>query len=1078
MKRKLYLFLLMTFCVSVAWSQTRKVSGRVLADSSKQGLSGVTVAIKGGQSTTTNVEGRYSITIPDKANVVLVFTSVGFGRKEVSVGSKTVVDVTLTEEASTLNDIVVIGYGSVKRKDLTGTVSSISGAQLEKVPVANVAEALTGRLPGVQVTTVDGQPGADVVIRVRGGGSITGNNDPIYIVDGMQVSSINDIPSSDIASIDILKDAATTAIYGARGANGVVIITTKSPKGGRTYISYNGYVQARQLPRELKVLSPYEYVLAQYEYAMLRNDLTNFNKYFGVYDDIELYKYQKGTDWQDKLFGSPAYSQQHSVSLTGGNEKTRIALNFTNNTDAGLISSNNYQRNYITFKLNHEISSALKFELNSRYTHTIVNGAGTSGGSSLRIGDGITTRPVNGIADMIIIDPGSSDDYAQFLANLINPLQLSAQDYRKNISRVLNNNAALSWSVMKGLTFRSEFSYNLINSHVRRYYGPLTSTSRNEGGNLPMGEITQGTSQDTRFTNTLNYQWRSGTKHDLNFLVGQEILTRGQGFSEYNRAKYFNLNTTPQKLFATMALGTTDILTTTELTPRKTASFFGRAIYQFNGKYIFNLTARYDGSTAFAPGHQWGLFPAASAAWRVSSEDFMKNVSFVTDLKLRASWGEAGNDNIGLDQWRTLFGTSLTRPIGFGDILQPYYTYANSQLPNPDLKWETTITRNLGLDFGLFHNRVSGTLDLYHNTTKDLLVLQPIPQTTGFTTQQINIGQTSNRGIELALTGTIISKKDLQLSANFNVGINRARIDNLGGPTEASYNSNWASTDLKSADDYRLYVGKTIGLMYGYVSDGWYTTDDFTSYDAANKQFILKPGVPNDAGILGTPSGYFKAGTVRPGILKLKDLNGDGVIDGNDRQVIGSALPKATGGFGLNGSFKNFDFSAFFNWVYGNDIYNTGKISFNMYYRTTYGNMLNTVNYDNRYHYIDASGNIVTDLQKLAAMNANATIWSPFSEGNASPVFESSAVEKGSFLRLNNVSLGYSLPRKWISRLSMTKARLYVTVYNALLITNYSGYDPEVSTTRSSGYSQLTPGVDYSAYPKSRSYTVGLNVNF
>ncbi|HET7899214.1 MAG TPA: TonB-dependent receptor plug domain-containing protein, partial [Flavisolibacter sp.] len=345
-----------------------------------------------------------------------------------------------SQESSSLNDIVVIGYGTARRKDLTGTVSSLPASQLEKIPVSSAAEALTGRLPGVTVTTTDGAPGAEIVIRVRGGGSLTGSNAPLYIVDGFRVSSINDIAPSDIASIDILKDAATSAIYGAAGANGVVIITTKSAKGGRTSINYNGFIQARTLPRKLKVLSPYEFVLAQYEYARLRSqtDVDNFTKYFGVYDDLELYKNQKGTDWQEELFGNTAYSQQHSLSVTGGTEKTRMAFTFTNNNDQGLVPGSGYMRNYLNFKLNHEISRALKFDFNARYTNTVVDGAGTSGTANLRVSDGITTRPVNGIADQIILDPGASDDYEQFLRNLVNPLELAAQDYRKRVNRILN----------------------------------------------------------------------------------------------------------------------------------------------------------------------------------------------------------------------------------------------------------------------------------------------------------------------------------------------------------------------------------------------------------------------------------------------------------------------------------------------------------------------------------------------------------------------------------------------------------------------------------------------------------------
>ncbi|BAV07458.1 TonB-linked outer membrane protein, SusC/RagA family [Filimonas lacunae] len=1045
------------------------INGNII-NVNKEPLLGASVHEKGGTAKVlTKADGNFALTI-SKLPATLVVSYIGYQVKEIAVTQEVPVTVALEEMNKSMEDVVVIGYQAVKRKDLTGTVSSLSGAQLEKIPVSSAAEALTGRLPGVQVTTVDGQPGAEVVIRVRGGGSITGSNDPLYIVDGFRVNSINDIAPADIATIDILKDAATAAIYGAAGANGVIIITTKSAKGGKTSINYNGFMQSRQLPKKLEVLSPYEFVLAQYEYARLKSqtDVDNFTKYFGDYEDLELYKYQKGTDWQQQLYGSPSYSQQNSVSLTGGNDKTKVALNFTHNKEAGLIASNNFKRYYLNFKLNHEISKALKFDMAMRYTNTIINGAGSSGSSNFRIGDGITTRPVNGIADMVIIDPGAGDDYEQFLSSLVNPLKLTDQDYRKRTGRLFSFNAGLSWNINKSITYRTEASYGLSYAQNRRYYGPLTSTARNEGGNLPMGEITQTQTEDYRLTNTLRVAVKKNANHDLNVLLGQEILSRNKGFEEYNRAKYFNADILPEKLFATMSLGTQDQHTTTEMAADKTASFFGQAIYQFQKKYILNFTIRYDGSTRFAPGKQWGAFPAASAAWRISSEDFMKNFTFITDLKLRASYGVAGNNNISSDQWRVLFTPSVTRPYGAGDVANPYYTYASSQLTNPDVRWETTITRNIGLDFTLF-NKVNGTLDFYHNTTKDLLVQSAIPPTTGFPTQQRNIGQTSNRGIELALNATVVSKKDLNVELNFNIGINRARIDKLDGVDERLFNSNWAGTDLKSQDDYRLYVGQTIGLMYGYVTDGMYSVDDFDSYDASTRKYILKSGVPSaDLGGIG----------VRPGTLKLKDLDDSGDITAADRKVIGNALPKATGGFGVSASYKGFDVTAFFNWVYGNSVYNTGKISFNMLYRTSYGNMLNTSNYDNRFHYINSAGELVTDLKQLAALNPNPKIWSPFSMGTASPYFHSWAVENGSFLRLNTFSIGYSVPSKLIKAIYMTKLRVYATVYNAFLITGYSGYDPEVSTTRSSGYSQLTPGVDYSAYPKSRSYTVGVNVTF
>jgi TonB-linked SusC/RagA family outer membrane protein len=1073
MKQSLLLLLLLT-CGSLLFAQNRQIKGKVMDDAGAP-LQGVNVLLSGSQKgVQTDAAGSFTVEAPGTGAVSLVISYSGYKSQTVRVDGKSEVSISLEKDVSALEDVVVIGYNSIKRKDLTGTVSSIGAAELSKIPVSSAAEAITGRLPGVQVTTTDGAPGAEIVIRVRGGGSVTQDNSPLYIVDGFPVNSINDIAPTDIASIDILKDAATAAIYGARGANGVVIITTKSAKAGKTTITFNSFGTARTLPRQLDVLSPYEFVLANYEYARLQNQtaVDNFSKYFGVYEDLELYKYQKGTNWQKELFGKPVYSQQHNLSITGGTPKTKFALSATNNTDQGLIQGSGYMRNYLNFKLNHEVSKALRFDYATRFVHTKIDGAGSSGSSSFRIGDAITTRPVNGIADVIELDPtGTDDDYEQFLKSLINPQELIAQDYRKRTNYTLNMNIAGTWKIIESLSYRSEFGLDLGVGDSRRYWGPLTGESRNVGGNLPLGEITNSNSRSFRWTNTLNFKKYIG-KHDFTFLVGQEINSLGVGFSEYNRAKFFVANTTPERMFANMTLGTQDRHTTTVFAGEKIASFFGQIIYQFDSRYMLTLTARADGSTKFAPGNQWGFFPAAAFAWRVSNEEFMSGVRFVDDLKVRVSYGEAGNNRISNDLWRVQFAPTDFRPIGFGDVAQPYYGYRSSLLPNPAIKWETTITRNAGIDFTLFKQRLSGSFDVYWNTTKDLLVESDIPQITGFSKQLQNVGQTSNRGIELGLTGTILQRKNFQLSASFNIGLNKSKIDKLDGVLEKPFMSNWAGTDLKTQDDYRVYVGQTIGLMYGYVTDGMYTSDDFASYNPITRLYTLKSGVPNIGSFLGGAAG------VRPGVMKIKDLNGDGSITAADRQVIGKALPKYTGGFGLNAVIKDFDVSAFFNFVVGNDIYNTGRISYNQFYRTSYGNMLNTVNSASRYKYVDDAGNLVTDLTELSKLNANATMWSPFSFGTAVPVFHSWAVEDGSFLRLNNLTVGYSLPKHVISSMRMTKLRVYATVYNAFLWTKYSGYDPEVSSTRSDGYSQLTPGVDYSAYPKSRNFTVGVNVTF
>lgn len=1071
-------FMLLLIC-STAWAQTRKITGKVSDDQGP--MVGVSIKLKGtSTATTTNSNGAFSINVPTNGNAVLVFSYIGSITKEVTVGTHSEINVTLQDDQQGLNEVVVIGYGTVARKDLAGAVGSLKGSEIAKTPVANIAEALTGRIPGVQVTTLDGAPGADVIIRVRGGGSITQDNTPLYIVDGFIVDNINNIAPTDIESVDVLKDASSTAIYGARGANGVVIITTKSPKAGKTTISYNGFGQAKTLPRKLEVLSPYDFALVQYEYGMLRgqtsNEFKNFTRYFGVYDDLELYKYQKPTDWQEELFGRIVKSQQQNLSLTGGTEKTKLSFNATYNDDEGLMQNSGQERFYFNFKLNHQISNRLKLDLAARYSNMTVDGAGTSGTSSIRIGDGIQTRPVNGLADQIVIDPDDvaegNDDFDNFLRSVIKPTDLVQQDYRKRINNDLSLNAALGWDVNKKLTLRSELAVTRRNNLNKRYWGPLTGESRNVGLNKPLAELSSGASNTYRWVNTANYKVLKTKQHNLGVLLGQELNTTF-GNTLFNRAKYFEDSLTPEMIFANMALGTSERVETREERGEDLMSFFGRVNYTFLDKYILYLTLRADGSSKFGPANRWGYFPAASFAWRVSDEAFMKDIKVISDLKLRVSYGEAGNNRITNDQWRFLFGPSQNRTYGAGDINQTYYAVINRQLPNPNLKWETTVSRNLGLDFGLFQNKVTGTLDLYQNTTRDLIVDNEIPPQTGFPSQQINIGQTSNKGIELSLNANLINKKDFTLSASFNIGRNLPKIDKLDGNNQRILQSNWAGTDLKTQDDYLLQVGKTIGLMYGYVSDGFYTVDDFSSYNATTRTYVLKPGVANSNTLLGGIIG------IRPGTMKLKDLDGDGFVTADkDRRIIGSAIPSHSGGFGLNATYKSFDVSTFFNWVYGNQIYNTGRIAFNMMYRTTFGNMLNTMNYEDRFKYINGEGKIVTELADLAELNKNAKIWSPFSSGTASPLFSDAAVEDGSFFRMTYVTLGYTLPKKLTSKVGISSLRLYATAYNVFLLTSYTGYDPEVSTTRSGSYAALTPGVDYSAYPKSRTYTFGVNLNF
>lgn len=1080
------LLLFVAFSVHSGYAQAQKVTGVVTSEEGEV-LPGAYVLLKGTTiGTVTDIDGSYTINLADGSGT-LVFSMIGMITQEIPVDGKTNIDVELKLDIGQLETVEVVdfGYGRVKRTDLTGSVASMSGKDLAKIPVASTAQAITGRLPGVNVLTTDGSPDAEVVIRVRGGGSITQDNSPLYVVDGFIVSSIRDIPPSDIESISVLKDAAATAIYGAQASNGVIVVTTKTPTAGKVSVSYNNFFQYKTLPknRRYDVLDPYEYVMANYEYAKLRSDadVRNFEKFYGVYDDLELYKQKPGTDWQDELFGEPKLSQYHNLSLSGGTDKTKVMLSLTNNTDEGLMLNSGYQRNVINFKLNQQLGNKLTFEAGARITKTVVDGAGTSGSAQINIKDAVQTRPTNGIADELDIDltqVNSEDDFQSFLLSLVSPVELAEQDWRKRTDNDYVFNAGLTWNVIKGLDFKTTFNTSQTFREELRYYGPLTGESFNNGGSLPLGVKTNRNSDSYRWLNSLTYKVEGlGKNHALDFLVGQEVYSTG-GDYQMIRAEDFRLSITPEELFANMTFGRVDRFETSQNTDVNRFSLFGRANYQFKDRYLITATIRSDASSRFSEENRVGVFPALAVGWKISEEGFMSTSSVFDELKLRASIGETGNDRIDATATQFLFQGSTNRGPGFGNVDNAYYTPSSSVLYNPNLVWETTINRNIGLDFTMFRAKIVGSFDAYYNTTRDLLLQSAIPANTGFTTQWDNIGSTSNKGIELGITGYLVDNQDFSLSLNFNTGINVSKIEELDGTDERFFQSNWASTDLNNINDFYLRVGGKLGDMFGYVSDGFYSVDDFQSYNAISDTYELKEGVPNSGAAVGNTN-------IRPGYMKLKDLNGDGEINADDRQVIGNALPKNQGGFGLNARWKGFDASVFFNYQFGNQVYNTGKIQYNQFRRVTYGNLLTTMHSDNRFTYIDVDGSytgtpgeVVTDLGQLGEMNEGKTMWSHNSFGIAGAVVSDWAIEDGSFIRLNVLTLGYSFPTELISKIGLSQLRIYGTGNNLAIWTDYSGYDPEVSTTRSSAYAALTPGVDYSSFPRSRSYTVGLNVTF
>jgi TonB-dependent starch-binding outer membrane protein SusC len=1058
------LALMMMVSSYVALAQTT-IRGQV-KDEGDLPLPGVSVVEKGtSNGTVTDAEGNYSISV--QPNAVLVFSFIGMKPLEISAGSQTTVNATMETDVTQLSEVVVIGYGEVERKDLASSVSSIQARQLKDLPINSAAQALSGRLAGVQVTTAEGSPDADVQIRVRGGMSITGDNSPLYVVDGIQVENALAVLSpQDIESITVLKDASATAIYGSRGANGVVLIMTKGGKESRSMVTYSGLMGVRQIAKKLDVWGPYDFVSYQYERSRGSSSAeNNFRSTYGDYEDLELYKGVPFVDWQDEVFGRSALMQTHNFGISRGTDETSFNLSVTSNQEEGVMKGSDFDRKLINFKMEHKVSKLLSVGFNVRYNNTIINGAGTSasGSSSLnRLRHAVKYRPFLSLGESV----NSYDaDYAQETnansLSLINPVLLTAAEYKKSRRNTANFSGNVKFNLTNYLTFTSTFGVDLYTQQDNIFNDTITSISKSNGQGLPMASIDNDSRTILNNSNVLAFSSKKlksfPSQHDVMVLVGQEIYQTAlkSNFQDY---RYFPVGITPKLAFGTMQLGTPQPTSYTREAESKLLSFFSRATYSYNDKYSLTASIRADGSSKFAAENRWGYFPAASLMWRVSNENFMDGIANqVSNLKLRASIGTIGNNRIDDYLYLSVFeagayyGLNNNQVIGF----QP------ASLANELLKWEATISRNVGLDVGLFNDKVQLSVDAYKNSSKDLLLERIVPGTSGYTTQLQNIGETVNKGIEIQVSGTPLRRGDFQWDANFNISFNRNEIVSLGPGQEAfAVPSGWAGSNQPA--DYRAIVGQPVGTIWGLVTDGFYTVDDF-DYDAGTETYTLKEGVVNNKGITSLDP--------QPGMIKFKDLDDNQLIDDLDRTIIGKATPKFYGGLNQNFTYKNFDLSVFLNFQVGNDVLNANKLEFSSGY-TVNSNLLTTM--DGRWRNVNAEGQVVRDPEALKALNANATIWSPLTTASSFYV-HSWAVEDGSFLRINNVTLGYTLPLEILTKVRISKFRIYGTVNNLAVFTRYSGYDPEANTRRGT---PLTPGVDYAAYPRSRAYIMGVNITF
>lgn len=1065
--------LLIVGCVS---AQSVKVT---VTDQTGETVIGATVMEKGtNNGAITDFDGNATVKLSGKSNQ-LVISYLGMKTKTVDVKGKAQVAVVLEDDATTLNDVVVIGYGTVKKKDLTGSVSSLNEKQISNIPVSNVSEAMTGKMAGVNITTTEGSPDADVKIRVRGGGSLSQDNSPLYIVDGFPVTSISDISPSEIQSIDVLKDASSTAIYGARGANGVIIITTKEGKEGKTQVSFNGLLGWKKVTKTVKTLSPYEF--AMYQYELGSTDYGNFN-------DLDIWKSVEGNDYQDEIFGRTGLQKQYNASVNGGSKEIKFNVGFSHTDEESIMLGSGYAKNNINAKLNAKLNKWLSFDFNARLGFTKLDGL--SGGADTNESNAANSIVANTVAygPVETLTSNNDEDEENSTSTRRTPLQRINSTYKFQERFQQNYNAGLNWKPFKNFTLRTEFGYGWRYNNTDQVWGSDATTNSKYGYNgMPQAQFTKVNQRDWRNANTLTYANDKlfGGRDRINVLVGQEWSST-EKTTRTSTSVGFPTSMTIGEVLANTAAGTALANDADISADENMLSYFGRINYTMADKYLATFTLRADGSSKFGKGNRWGYFPSLALAWRMSEENFMKATSnWLSNLKLRLSFGTAGNNRINSGLLSTTYSmaSNTSKAPFFNEERQPMLEHG-TYLYNPDLKWETTITRNFGIDFGFFRGRINGTLDLYWNTTKDLLMMSVVPTSTGYSYQFQNFGKTSNKGVELTVNAVLADQKNWGLNFNFNIAYNKNKIDelNMENPWQSS---SWSGSTISKYEDFRIEEGGRLGELWGFKTNGFFTVYDPVSNP--DGQLVLNGTTWQLREGLKDNSPSLTGGSYYPGGLRVEvDENGDPL-----KQRLGNTVPTTTGGFGFDGRVGNVDFNVFFNYSLGNKIVNGTKLANAFYHGSSKNyNLVDDFVLSNRYTWIDpatglnlgrpststiaAYGGADAMIARLNEINAGASIYNPAAVTTMQLI--DYAVEDASFLRLQNVTVGYTFPKKWMKSIFLESVRIYFTGYNLLCFTGYDGYDPEVDT--SSKKNPMCPGIDYAAYPKSRTFVGGINITF
>ena len=1067
-KRAFSVLLLTLIAVTGAVAQSL-VRGKVIDDTGLEVI-GASILVKGTtQGTITDMDGMFSLSVPDK-NAILQVSYIGYQTLEVKVDVTKPMSIVLKEDSEMLEEVVVVGYQEVKKKDLTGSVAKVDMDNLLNTPVGSFDQTLGGRVAGVNVSSGEGQPGGTMNIVIRGNNSLTQDNSPLYVIDGFPVedaSLASTINPSDIESLDILKDASATAIYGARGANGVVIITTKKGKVGKPQLKYDGSFGFQNITRQIPLMDAYEFVKLQAELFpsdALRYYLT-LNDVYGqpikdevtgqnIVYDLDYYKTAPQYYWQDEIFRT-AWQQNHNVSLMGGSEGVRYTASVSYFDQNGVVLESNYKR--FQSRMNTNIRHGKwNASLTANYSRSVQTGSSTSLYSSSGMNNLFYSvwgyRPVNHLGKPLENLKNNGVDDALDMTNdyRFNPYMDLLNAYRKYYVNNLQLNGYVAYDILKGLKLKISGGF----TNDSRNSDQFNNSNSRYGSPISNDKVNATVQRMQRLTwlneNVLTYQTRVKKHHAINSLFG--VTFQNSDYESYS----FKTTNIPNESLGMAGMNEGIPSTTTSLKSSwSMMSYLARINYDYKSKYYATASFRADGSSKFSKKNRFGYFPSGSLAWTFTQEEFMKKMSKVlSNGKLRLSWGLTGNNRVGeydyydmLAMLKAKQGTYISNGSNSSTVY-PFENNLNSigiapiSILNEDLKWETTEQWNVGLDLDFFNERLGITVDWYLKTTRDLLLDAVLPQSTGFFSAMKNIGKIRNSGWELTLNTVNIQTKNFKWSSNFNIAFNKNKVLELAENQTALLTSAYFDQNYNAQPTYISKVGYPMGMMYGYIYEGTYKYDDF--YNSGGT-YTLRPDVPAYTGETNT----------QPGMPKYKDVNGDGKIDSSDRTFIGRGQPIHTGGFTNDFSYKGFDLSIFFQWSYGNDILNANRLFFE-------------------------NVNGKKDLNQFASYADRWTPENPESDipaatkSSSNQVVSSRVIEDGSFLRLKTVTLGYNIPTKYTKRWKIANARVYVAGQNLWTLTGYSGYDPEVSIRNSA----ITPGLDYSAYPRAYAVNFGVSLGF